>query len=158
MAEKIVVPLDGSKVGEAALPCVEDLVTKFLPELKVEVTLMQVISSLSYYIVAGEESVRLPYTEQEIDQMKKKASQYLTRAGEALRKSGAITKIRVSLGNPAEEIIKVADEINADMIAMSSHGRSGLSRWAFGSVTDKVLRGGNRPVLVVRASAEAQKI
>ena len=157
MAEKILVPLDGSKVGEAALPFVEELVTKFLPELKVEVTLMQVISSLSYYIVAGEESARIPYTEQEIEQMKKKASQYLTKAGGALEKKGASIKVRVAVGNAAEEIIKAAEEINADIIAMSSHGRSGLSRWAFGSVTDRVLRAGHRPVLVVKTPKEAQK-
>ena len=51
----------------------------------------------------------------------------------------------------AEEIIKAADEINADFVAMSTHGRSGLIRWAFGSVADKVLRGGNRSVILVRA-------
>ncbi len=157
MAEKIVVPLDGSKVGEAALPYIEELMTKFLPEVKVEVTLIQVISSLSHYIVAGEEGAQIPYTEQEMEQMKKKASQYLTKAGEALRKKGANTKVKVSVGDAAEEIIKAADAINADIIAMSSHGRSGFSRWAFGSVADKVLRGGKRPVLVVKAPKEVQK-
>ncbi len=157
MREKILLPLDGSKVGEAALPYVEGLVTKFLPEPKVDVTLIQVLSSLSHYVVAGEASARIPYTEQEMEQMKKKASQYLTKAGEALRKKGASTKVRVAVGRPADEIIKAADEINADLIAMSSHGRSGFSRWAFGSVTDRVLRGGNKPVLVVKASKEAQK-
>lgn len=157
MAEKILVPLDGSRVGEAALPYVVELVAKLLPEPKVEVTLIQVLSSLSHYIVAGEESVRIPYTEQEMEQMKKQASQYLRNAGESLRKKGANTKVRVSVGDAADEIIKAADEINADIIAMSSHGRSGFSRWAFGSVTDRVLRGGNRPVLVVKASKEMQK-
>ena len=61
------------------------------------------------------------------------------------------------VGEAADEIVKAADEINADIIAMSTHGRSGLSRWAFGSVTDKVLRGGNKPVLVVRAPKESGK-
>ena len=154
MKEKILVPLDGSKVGEAALPCVEDLVTKLLPEVKVEVTLIQVLSSLSHYVVAGEASARIPYTEQEIEQMKKKSSQYLRKAGQALRKKGASIKARVAVGHAADEIIKAADEINADIIAMSSHGRSGLSRWAFGSVTDRVVRGGNKPVLVVKAPKE----
>ena len=154
MTEKIIVPLDGSKVGEAALPYVEDLATKFLPEPKVEVTLIQVLSSLSHYVVAGEASARIPYTEQEIEQMKKEASQYLTKAGESLRKKGASTKVEVAVGDAADEIIRAADKINADIIAMSTHGRSGLSRWAFGSVTDKVLRGGNKPVLVVKALKE----
>ena len=157
MKEKILVPLDGSKVGEAALPYVEDLVAKFLPEPKVEVTLMQVLSSLSHYVVAGEATARVAYTAQEIEQMEKAAAKYLRDAGKTLRDKGAVTKVRVSVGNAADEIIRAADEINADFIAMSSHGRSGLSRFAFGSVTDKVVRGGNRPVLVVKAPREAQR-
>jgi len=123
MKEKILVPLDGSKVGEAALPHVEDLVTKLLPEVKVEVTLIQVLSSLSHYVVAGEASARIPYTEQEIEQMKKKSSQYLKMAGQALRKKGANIKVRVAVGHAADEIIKAADEINTDIISMSSQGR-----------------------------------
>jgi len=156
MRERILVPLDGSKVGEAALPYVEDLVPKFLPEPKVEVTLIQVLSSLSHYVVAGEASARVPYTEEEIEQMKKQAMRYLRKAAEGLKKKGATARVRVTVGDAAGEIIKAADEINADIIAMSTHGRSGLSRWAFGSVTDKVLRGGHKPVLVVRAPKETE--
>lgn len=151
MVEKILVPLDGSTVGEAALPFVTDLITKLLPATKVEVTLIQVLSSLSHYVIAGETSVQVPYTDQEIEQMKQETGQYLMQAGEKLKKKGATVKAIVAIGHPADEIIKAADEINADIIAMSSHGRSGISRWAFGSVTDRVLRGGNKPVLVVRA-------
>ena len=157
MREKILVPLDGSKVGEAALPYVEDLILKFLPEPKVEVTLMQVLSSLSHYVVAGEASARVPYTEEEIEEMKKQAVSYLENAGENLRKKGATTTTRVEGGHAAEEIIKAADDIDVDIIAMSTHGRSGLSRWAFGSVTDRVLRGGHKPVLVVRAPKETER-
>ncbi len=155
MYEKILVPLDGSKVGEAALPYVEELVTKLLPGTRVEITLLQVVSSLSHYIVAGEASAQVPYTEQEVEQIKKRATDYLDQAGESLRTGGATVKLRVSVGRAAEEIIKAADEIEADMIAMSTHGRSGISRWAFGSVTDRVLRSGDRPILMVRAPKEA---
>ena len=70
MEEKILVPLDGSTIGEAALPYVEELVSKLSPEVKVEITLLQVVSSLTHYIVAGEASVRVPYTEQEMKQIK----------------------------------------------------------------------------------------
>jgi nucleotide-binding universal stress UspA family protein len=156
MNERILVPLDGSKVGEAALPYVEDLVSKLSPEIKAEVTLIQVVSSLSHYVIAGEASVPIPYSEAEIRQITKKAKEYLTKAGEGLRNKGVTVKTKVALGDAADEIIKVADEIRADLIAMSTHGRSGISRWAFGSVTDKVLRGGNKPVLIVRAPKEAQ--
>jgi len=118
MKEKILVPLDGSKVGEAALPYVENLVTKFLPEPKVEVTLIQVLSSLSHYVVAGEATARVPYTEQEIQQMEKAAASYLRKAGKCLRDKGAKTKVRVAIGQAAEEILKAADELDADFIAM----------------------------------------
>jgi nucleotide-binding universal stress UspA family protein len=155
MKEKILVPLDGSRVGEAALPYVEELVSKFLPEPKVEVTLMQVLSSLSHYVVAGEASARVPYSEEEIEQMKKTSASYLRKAGKILRDKGANTKVRVAIGHAADEIIRAADELNVDFIAMSSHGRSGLSRWAFGSVTDRVVRGGNKPVLVVKAPKDS---
>lgn len=150
MYERILVPLDGSKVGEAALPYVEELVSKLAQAQKVEVTLLQVVSPLTHYVVAGEASVAVPYTEQETEQIKKKAMDYLDKAGEGLRSKGAIVKCTVGVGRAAEEIIKATDETNADLIAMSTHGRSGFSRWAFGSVTEKVLRGGNVPVLMVR--------
>ncbi|MFC2072673.1 universal stress protein [Chloroflexota bacterium] len=155
MEEKILISLDGSKTGETALPYVKELVAKLSPEVKVEITLLQVVSPMSHYVVAGEESVQIAYTEQEMEQIKSKARDYLSRVGESLRSSGATAEIKVGVGDAADEIIKTADEINVDIIAMSTHGRSGLSRWAFGSVTDKVLRGGNRPVLVVRAPRQA---
>ena len=158
MYERILVPLDGSKVGEAALPYVEELVSKLALGTKVEVTLLQVISSLAHYIVAGEASAPIPYTEKEIEQIKKKATDYLDKAGEGLRSKGAIVKTEVVTGRAAEQIIKVTEEIKADLVAMSTHGRAGLSRWAFGSVTDKLLRAGNVPILVVRAPRPTAEI
>ena len=158
MYEKILVPLDGSKVGEAALPFVEELVSKLQPALgKVEVTLFQALSSLTHWVVAGEASAPIPYTEKELEQIKQKARDYLDKAGEGLKSKGATVKIKLSVGSAAEEIIKATNEINADLVAMSTHGRSGLTRWAFGSVTDKVLRAGNVPVFLVRAPKEAER-
>ncbi len=154
MYERILVPLDGSKVGEIALPYVEELVSKLSPEVKVEVILLQVVSSLTHYVIAGEVSAQVPYTKEETEQIENKAVEYLNKAGEGLRSKRAKVKIEVKIGSAAEEIIRVADEIKADLIAMSTHGRSGISRWAFGSITDRVLRGGNVPVLVVRAPKE----
>jgi nucleotide-binding universal stress UspA family protein len=157
MYEKILVPLDGSKLGEAALPYIEDLVSKLTPEPKVEVILFQVVSSLTHFIVAGEAGVQVPYTEQEMEQIRQRALSYLEKAGEGLRKKGAVVGVRVSTGEPADEINNVANELDVDLVAMSTHGRSGLSRWAFGSVADKVLRGGSKPVLIVRVSGEGGK-
>lgn len=157
MYERILVPLDGSKVGEAALPYVEELISSLKPELKVEVTLFRVVSSLTYYVVAGEASARVPYTETELEVIKQKAVEYLEKTGENLKSKGATVKAKVSTGSAAMEIIKAADEINAGLIAMSTHGRSGLGRWAFGSVTDRVLREASVPVFMVRAPKETAK-
>ena len=77
----------------------------------------------------------------------------LEKTAATLRQQGITVNILVSTGNAAEEILKTADEIKADMIAMSTHGRSGLRRLAYGSVTDKVLHGADIPILVVRAPA-----
>ncbi len=84
MEQRILMPWDGAKVGEAALPLVEDLVSKLLPGSKVEITLLQVVSSLSHYIIAGEAGVKVPYTEEETEQIKKKAMDYLEKTGESL--------------------------------------------------------------------------
>lgn len=158
MYDRILVPLDGSKLGEAALPYVEGLVARLSPgTTKVEVTLLRVVSAMSHYIVAGGEAVQIPYTEREIEQLKQTAADYLNKAGEGLSKKGAIVKIMVVTGRAADEILKATDEIKADLVAMSTHGRSGLSRWAFGSVADRVLRAGKTPILMVRASEEAGK-
>ena len=160
MYDRILVPLDGSKIGEAALPYVEGLVSKLAPGTKVEVALLQVVSSLTHYVVAGGEdmaSVPIAYTEKEIERFKKEALEYLDKAGEGLRSKGAVVNIVVGVGGSAEEILRVADDLKVDLVAMSTHGRSGLSRWAFGSAADRVLRGGKTPVLMVRAPREAGK-
>ena len=152
MYERILVPLDGSKTGEAALPLIQELAAKLAPAgLKVEVILLQVVTTQSHWVVVGETGARIPYTQKELDILKKEAQGYLDKAGDGLRKKGATVKTLVISGDAAAEIIKAADELGADMIAMSSHGRSGLSKWAFGSVTSRVLRAATKPVLTVRA-------
>ena len=153
MYEKILVPLDGSKVGEAALPYVEDLVSKLSPEVKVEIILLQVLSPTAPYVTTSCYAIpEVKHTGEEMELNKKKAEDYLNKIGEALRSKGATVTAKVATGVAADEIVKTAEEIKANLIAMSTHGRSGLSRWAFGSVTDRVLRReGAIPITVVRA-------
>ena len=152
MDEKIVVPLDGSMVGEAALPYVEEVVSKMSPEVKVEVVLVQVLGPIAPPTLAGESTMSIPYTVQQTEQRNEQAIAYLDKIGEALRNKGATVTIKVAVGEAPQEIVKVAEETNANLIAMSTHGRSGFSRWAFGSVTDRVLRmEGRIPITMVRA-------
>ena len=151
MAMKMLIPLDGSKLSEAALPYVKGLLSKLSPEVKVELTLFQAILLQTHYVFAGEMATPIIYTEKEMKQIQQEARDYLNKLAEGLRSEKVSVEVRVGIGSAAEEIIKAADEINVDLIAMSTHGRHGISRWAFGSVTDKVLRAGNKPVLLVRA-------
>jgi nucleotide-binding universal stress UspA family protein len=152
MDEKIVVPLDGSKVGEAALPYVKDILSKLSPEVKTEVVLLQVLAPTSIPTVSGRTPGETAYTEQQLEETEKKAMEYLNQTAEAMRSKGVSVTAKVAVGDASEQIVKVAEEIDANLIAMSTHGRSGLSRWAFGSVTDRVLRREGRiPVAMIRA-------
>lgn len=151
MFSKILVPLDGSKVGEAALPAIEQLVNKLATGTKVEVVLIGVITLLRHWVVVGEASAPVSYTEEELNLIKKRVEDYLARTGESLSKQGVTVNTIVSTGNAADEIIKAADELGADLIAMSTHGRSGWKKLAFGSITDKVMHHSSIPVLMVRA-------
>ena len=154
MSERILIPLDGSKLGEAALSYVEELISRLAPEEKVEITLFHVITAVrhSVHISAGG-SVTVPYNDEELAEMKDAATDFLNKVSDGLRNEKVTVICKVSVNeNPADEIIKAEVEVNADLVAMSTHGRSGISRFVIGSVADKVLRGGTVPVLMVRAS------
>jgi nucleotide-binding universal stress UspA family protein len=151
MYERILVPLDGSKVGEAALAHVENLVVKLLPSTSVDITLLQVISEVTYDFTTEAEAAQLPYNETDLKKIEFAAKNYLEKIAQGLRSKGISVNTMVAEGHPAEKILNVAHEINADLIAMSSHGRSGLGKWALGSITDKVLHESSIPVLTVRA-------
>jgi nucleotide-binding universal stress UspA family protein len=155
MPEKILIPLDGSELGEAALRYVEELIFNLSAEKKVEFTLVQILSPSTRLEAIGDGFIEIPSTEEEMEPIKKKVFDYLNQAGESLRSKGASVKCKVIYNkdsvSAAEEIIKAEDAINADLVAMSTHGRRGLSKWVFGSVTEKVLQAGKVPVIVVRA-------
>jgi len=152
MHEKILVPLDGSRIGEAALPNVADLACKLAAGADVEVVLLQVISDLTYDFITDDIAAQLPYNETDMEKIKNASQKYLDRLAKPLRDNGIKVATLVTDGHAAEEIIKAAESTGANLIAMSTHGRSGLGRWALGSITDKVLRHSNVPVLTVRAS------
>jgi nucleotide-binding universal stress UspA family protein len=76
---------------------------------------------------------------------------YLETVDVELRGRGIKAKSDVAFGIPAESIINTADSIQADLVAMATHGLTGVGRWALGSTTDKVLQAGNTPLLLVRS-------
>lgn len=143
--QQILVPLDGSTVGETALPLARALTTK----LGAGLSLLQVVPR-AYEVAVAIDYVP-GYPEQVISNLREGALAYLKTVKERLGKNGVDASMEVRIGNPSEEIINYAEETKADLIAMSTHGRSGISRWVLGSVTAKVVRAIKTPVLLVRA-------
>jgi nucleotide-binding universal stress UspA family protein len=154
MYERILVPLDGSRVGEAALEDVEDLAVKLAPGTSVEIILLQVVSDLTYDVLTENVAAQLPHNETDIRRINQAIRRYLDGIAERLKAKGIKVRTEITEGHVADEIIKVAHETNANLIAMSTHGRSGFRRWALGSITDKVLRESAIPVLTVRAKPD----
>ena len=116
MFQRILIPLDGSKVGEAALPYVEDLISKLSPEVKVEVILIQVLSSVSTPVMGGEAGIAVDYTEQQMKQSKDRAMDYLNKFGEAIRGKGITITAKVAVGHAAEE-----DDPRAAQAGLAGH-------------------------------------
>jgi len=158
MQERILVPLDGSEIGEAVLPKLEDLVLKTTPRMDAEVILLKVISRMNFNMLTEDEAAQLPISPEELGGLNAEAKAYLDKVAMKLEEKGIKTRTMVSAGHAAEEIVKAARETNAHLIAMSTHGRSGLVRWAIGSVTDKVIRlEGAIPVLAVNAKGKKEE-
>jgi nucleotide-binding universal stress UspA family protein len=157
--DKVLVPLDGSKASEAVLPYVVELVSRF----KNSIMLIHVVErvfhvypvyeSAVYYGGAG--MVQVPYNAEEMKPYKQAADEYIQKVNERLSAENIKTDYEVKIGSPSEEIIKAADEMKADLVIMSTHGHSGFGRWDHGSIADKVLHGGNTPLLLVRPSRDA---
>ena len=143
--KRMLIPLDGSQEGEAAVPCIAD----FIAKLKAEVVLLQVVAT-GYQTMTAEGYEYVVYTEQQMESDRSHAKDYLDKMAARLKQPGVTVKTEVKFGTAADEIISFADEIHADMVAMATHGRSGIGRWVLGSVADRVLRAGNTPVLLVR--------
>jgi nucleotide-binding universal stress UspA family protein len=158
MEKRILVPLDGTEAGEAVLSKLESLILKDVPATEAEITLLRVIPIVNYNVLTTDKRAQLPYTEGDQKELNQNASDYLGKVAEKLKISGFSVKTMIKIGPAAEEIVNAAHETNANLIAMSTHGRSGVIRWAIGSVTDKVIRlEGKIPVLALHATDKGKE-
>jgi nucleotide-binding universal stress UspA family protein len=150
MYQKIMVPLDGSKLAECVLPHVEALATCCGTE---QVILVSVTERIRGYRVIEDyaQSSGERLLPEAVGKKEKQAQRYLGKIAKTLEAKGIKVLTEVLLGNPAEEIALYATNEGCDLIIMASHGRSGPSRWAYGSVADKVFRASCVPILMVRA-------
>ena len=141
----ILVPLDGSKRAEAILPHVEELASRF----EAKVVFLQVVEPPP--IMLDPETPYLEGFQQQMEAMTKQAELYLETVNGEFREKGIQSKIHVSHGPVVDGILNTAESESADLIAIASHGRSGLSRVFYGSMAAGVLHRADRPLLVVRS-------
>lgn len=148
--ERILLPLDGSELAEAALAPARDLARASGAEL----ILCRVPTLPGYSTVVPENAAMIPAL---LREESRRAEGYLSQHVDALRAEGLRARGQVALveaGTVVEGLIDAADKVDADLILLCSHGRSGLGRWLFGSVADGLVRQARRPVwLVKQASA-----
>jgi nucleotide-binding universal stress UspA family protein len=146
MYKKILVPLDGSELAECVLPHVESIAKGCGVE---EVIFLRVTEPLHQICDFG--GCVSQETINSIDADNKAAAEkYLSQLIKRTRYDGVSVKPEVIIGTPAESIADYASENSADLIAIATHGRSGIGRWAWGSVADRVLRTACVPLVMVR--------
>ena len=143
MYRKILVPLDGSGLAEQVLP----LVTELAERAGSQIILLRIPDVPIY-----ETMVSVPDLNAQLrEQAEHETREYLDRLGKELRAKGLLVQTKIAQeGVIYSLILNTAKEMGADLIAMSTHGRSGLARLAMGSVADDVVRNAEIPVLLVR--------
>ena len=154
MARRILIPLDGSQLAEQVLPHVKALVECRGAEihlLSVAPVIDNVAASVMLYPLYVYRE-QLADEDAERKRIETELTNYLSGVARGLEQTGAQVRCAVRFGSPAEEILSYASEHTIELIAMCTHGRSGLARWAYGSVADRVLRVSTCPVLLVRAT------
>jgi nucleotide-binding universal stress UspA family protein len=145
MYKKILVPLDGSELAECVIPHVETVV-KGPKDCKV--ILFRVVPPLR---LGGIESRISPAerTRLEEDSLNV-AREYLEKVAKGLRSEGIKVEIDAVLGEAKEELVEYAEQNEIDLIIIATHGRSGVGRWVWGSVAERVMHASCVPVLMVR--------
>ena len=153
MYRRILVPLDGSAFAEQALCHAENIGIAG----ETEIHLLSVAPLLEDHALAVVDLYPVyVYRDYLVDQsqeaarMRQDLEDYLNQVAQRLRSQDYQVVTAIRFGQPADEIITYAQEAGCDLVAMSTHGRSGLGRWVYGSVADKVLRGCAVPTLLVR--------
>jgi len=143
LIKRILVPLDGSNMSEASLKIIEPMAFG----LKAEIVLFQAVEPVRY--IPGFETMVPNVVLPSDDEVKNTAARYLREIEKPLAQRSIKTSSAVVAAAPADAIIDYADSGAIDMIAMTTHGYSGIKRWVFGSTTEKILQAANKPVLLI---------
>jgi nucleotide-binding universal stress UspA family protein len=144
----LIVPLDGSKTAESVLPHVETLAKQRGADL-VNVILIRVIEE-PFITSDYPEPDWNAHIKRIREHFKTEAENYLAGVEKRLAAAGLKVGSEVLLGKPADAIIDYAKQNHPNLIVIATHGNSGINRWEYGNVADKVLRGVSSPVFMVR--------
>jgi nucleotide-binding universal stress UspA family protein len=153
MYEHILVPLDGSDLAEVALPHARELAHR----LQARVWLIRVVPPV-FQPVLPPPAITIELAAEALAQTEHLAEEYLEQVRAQLAADGLTVHSLVARGDPATEVLAAARDVQARLIVMATHGRSGLGRWMIGSVADRVVRAATVPVLLVPARALAQQL
>ncbi len=144
MYKKMLAPLDGSELSECSLEHVRAVATGCqVPEI----VLLRVIEPIHEPL--EDEGASDDWRRSVRERAQAVAEGYLAKVANSLKKEGIAAQSIIASGRPDEVILDYASKNQVNLIIMSTHGRSGVSRWVFGSIADSVLRYSTVPVLMV---------
>jgi nucleotide-binding universal stress UspA family protein len=146
MYKKILVPLDGSELAECVLPHV-GFIAKSCSAGNIVL-----VRAFEPYVPSAAQVYLTEEQRKEADEKAKQvAREYLDQVASRVKINGVKVQTQLITGRAAESIAEYATENDVDLIIIATHGRSGISRWVWGSVADRILRSASVPVLMVRA-------
>ena len=148
MYKRVLVPLDGSPLAEAIVPFLSEIAGP----LDMSIVLLRVLEPVPAAVAEGARHTFIDVSETR----RQDAMTYLASVASSLQARGIRTTLEVRSGRPDREVVEAARDLKADLIAMSTHGRSGVGRLLFGSVAEQVLRHADVPLFIMRqTSAQA---
>ena len=144
MYKTILVPLDGSERAESILAHVQDIAQRYESKV-IFLTVLEVPHS-----VVAPDGIYVP-SEEVVEQHRVEAEEYLQQNKTAFEQLGVQAEVRIAQGRTVDAICQISQDENVDLVAIASHGRTGLAQVFFGSVAVSVLHRITRPLLLVRA-------
>jgi nucleotide-binding universal stress UspA family protein len=145
--KKILVPLDGSAISEAILPEIEKLASVFGSTICLLYVVPLAVVPGSMEPIANYETIT--------EALMSEGEKYLRTIEAQLKDKGFAVERHVQQGNEAQQILERCEREDIDLIAMCTHGRSGVRRWLLGSVAEKVIRHANKPILLIRSAKDS---
>jgi len=146
MYRNILVPLDGSKLAEGALPYAQEIAQRSDANLFL-LQVMQPVNIPTYYLQAYD------VIQEAHEEVYKSTENYLKTLAETFEDDALKVKTEVIRGIPQKEILAYVDRNKIDLIVLTARGQSGITRWLIGSIANKILKGTKIPVLIIRISA-----